>query len=136
MMNNTSIAIELFIFWDNFKIKELTKILQVSPIKYWKKWDINIDNTKAPARHETNWEYSTWEIETPDFEIVVNIILNIFEDKINGINKFVNENDLNVKLCIITRIENKITPALYFNKRLLKFLYDLNAEVDTDMYIN
>ncbi len=135
-MKNTSIMIELTIFGKKFNTEKLTKILQVSPTKYWQKWEINIDNTKGPARHETSWQYSTWEIETYDFENVANMILDLFESKVSIISNFVNENNLSTKLYIVPIVENQITPALYFNKRLLKFLYDLNAEVDIDMYVN
>jgi len=135
-MKNTNIKVYISIFWDTFNIEELTKILWITPTESYYKWDKSLIFKTAPIRKETCWEYSTLSIETYELDKVFIIIVNTFKKKIDLINKFVKENNLFVKLFIVPIIENWITPTLYFNREIIDFAYNLNAEIDIDMYVN
>lgn len=135
MKKTTNISIELSIYWDSFDIDKLTKILSISPTEIWIKWDNNTNKLISKKRLETNWSYSLWKKYTPFFDELTMEFIKVFDSKIDIINKFVKENNLSVKISSVINIVNWITPSLFFNKEFIEFIYQLNSEVDIDMYV-
>jgi len=132
-MKKTRSNMYISIFWNSFDINELIKILWIKPTESYRKWKKNLKNIKAPLRQETSWEYSTWYIENYDISINYKIILTKFADKVNIINKFVKNNNLDIKITISSIIEDNIMPWLYFEKDFIKFLNNIWAELDIDI---
>ena len=132
MKTETNINIELVIFWDSFNIDECTNTIWLNPTETWNKWD---KNTNAPNRYETHWSYSIWVSKTPFFDDITSVFINKFDNKLDIINKFVEDNNLSVKIISVIKIENGITPWLFINKDFISFLYKLWAELDIDEYI-
>ena len=134
MKTETNINIELVIFWDSFNIDECTNTIWLNPTETWNKWDKNT-KTNAPNRYETHWSYSIWVFKTPFFDDITSVFINKFDNKLDIINKFVEDNNLSVKIISVIKIENGITPWLFINKDFISFLYKLWAELDIDEYI-
>ena len=40
-----------------------------------------------------------------------------------------------IKFCIVISILNGYTPILYFNNNVLKFISDIHASIDFDLYV-
>lgn len=132
----TNIRTYISFFWEDFDVNKFTKLLSIDPTETYKKWDKSIKNPKSPLKKETCWNFSTKTIETYYLEESLWIIVNKFESRIDVINNFVKDNNLDVKIFIIPIIENNITPSLYFNKKILNFIHSIWAEIDMDTYIN
>jgi len=125
---------ELSVIGDGFDPKNLTSILEISPSSFWIKGDLIPG--KMRNRLDTCWNYTTGEMETLSVEDVIDSIIGIFSDKIDTMMSFVREQNLQVKLFLVIRIEDGLSPSLFLNPKTISFFHAINAEVDIDLYCN
>jgi hypothetical protein len=137
---NTRIAINLTIFGEKFNPEDLSKYIGIMASSMWRKGDI-VPPFKGTYRLDIRlrkhdfWQYSSSFIETLDFEEVSNVFVNIISPKIENIKQFVEENNLEIVLNIIVKVENNETPGIHFNMPFIHLANSLNAEIDVDTYI-
>ncbi len=133
-MEKTSIKSSLRIMGDDYNIDEITKILGVTPSRYWKKGG-KIRNSDKNYEY-TAWIYNTEAINTLDIEDVVCKIYNVFFKKKNQLLKLKKKYslDISVDFCVI--IEGGEVPALYFEKYFIDFCSEICAIIDIDIYVN
>ena len=132
---NCNIKLRLAVFGDTFDLNELTNLVNLKPTNTYLKGDIIEGYTKVVKRKESSWSYSIKPLETLYFSEYANELLEKFEEKVLLIREFSRNNDLMVKLFIVLEMSEDQTPAFYMDRRFLKFVNDLNAEMDVDMYI-
>ncbi|WP_084032340.1 DUF4279 domain-containing protein [Bathymodiolus thermophilus thioautotrophic gill symbiont] len=80
---------------------------------------------------EISWEYI---FESCDWHLDdgTSFILEVFADKIN---KFKKDNNLHYSISVEYYIHDSITPALFLEQKILKFLLDLNCAIEFDGYV-
>jgi hypothetical protein len=81
------------------------------------------------------WEYDTGYIQTNNIEEIFVILEKIFLPKSEVIRKYIDEYQLYCKLSIIVDAVNGRVPGVFFNRKVLNFLHEINAEIDVDIYI-
>ncbi|MCT2406423.1 DUF4279 domain-containing protein [Chryseobacterium antibioticum] len=128
---NTNIKMVFSIFGSPFDPNYFSESINVIPTNSWMEGEFIPNNKKNKKREESAWEYSI-HFDTIYFEEVSNKFVNIFEDKIDSINKF---NNLTLKFDIVLEIVEEQGLSLYFNKPFLNIVNRLSAEIDVDTYI-
>lgn len=122
------------VFWGSLLDPvEFTNRIGFASTNYWFKGDSILNN--KTYRHETAWEYSTGFIKTYYLEDVSKLLLDKFDDKLEVIREYLNLNKIETKLYIVAESSDGDTPALYFDKRLIKFLSKIDGVVDIDLYV-
>ena len=131
-MNKTNIKVEMRITGDKFDIEEITNVLDILPVSYWKKGD----KIRNKERTYTEWSYSTQYIETLDMNVPLKELKKKFISKEIELCTLKTKYGLNYLLEIVVIIENNETPAIYFDKDILQFVSKIGAEIDIDTYVN
>ncbi len=138
----TKIKLIFIVFGSSFEPEDLTKLIGVSPTKFWKKGDqiksnisLRIDNINLPVRNESGWEYSFGFLETLDLQDVLRGFENLFLSKAERIKEFTEKHNLDSTVNVVVEIANAQTPSLNLNKKNISLLYSLGAELDIDTYI-
>jgi len=85
---------------------------------------------------EAFWELAIDTKTTFYTEEVTNELLTLLEGKEAVLLKLKNEFALKSKLYIVPVAENEILPSIDINKRLLRFLYLTDTDLDIDLYVN
>ena len=134
MKEKTQIKVILSIFGDEFLPENLTQLLNISPSKSWIKGD-KVHDRNNLYRKESSWDYEIGFVQTLFLDEVYNMLLTVFENNINALKNYITENNLEVKIYIVIEIYDEEKPSIYFERRFLIFLNELNAEVDMDMYM-
>ncbi|WP_299456175.1 DUF4279 domain-containing protein [uncultured Microscilla sp.] len=132
MGNN--IRLELAIFGDSFDPNELTSLITIKPTTTYLKEEVVKEYNKTIQRKETSWSYSIQPLETLYFEEYTNKLIDKFESKVASIKGFLSKNNLKMKLFVVLEISGDQTPAFYLNNRFLKFVNNLEGEIDVDIY--
>ena len=58
------------------------------------------------------------------------------ETKRQQLKEILSDSNIYGKFGVVIKIENEEIPAMYLEKELIKFMHDIGAEIDFDMYIN
>lgn len=124
------------LFGNNFPIDMVTKKLEVTPTKAYKKGDLIPNCSVTHYRKETSWDFGTGYQDSLDVNGQLNQILYKFRGKESLINEIIEDYSIDCKFIIVIKIENGNTPALYLNKDIVKFASDIGAEFDVDLYAN
>lgn len=132
-MDKTSVLVEFKIIGDEFEPEIITKVLQISPDKYWKKGE-QIKN-KNSIRNFSCWSIKTGYEESIDINNQLVKIINKIKDKKNELVELKNQNKFYYKIQVVIKIENNEKPAIYLNRDIIGFLNDIKAELDFDLYI-
>jgi hypothetical protein len=122
------IKLEFSISGDYFDMEHFGNLIQVKPTNFWFKGDDN------PKKEETYWKYSYDYIRTHDSRELSAKFFKQFAPLAKKISEYAIENNLNIKINIIAECFYSQTPAIIFNKRFLKLLVKLNAEIDVNLY--
>jgi len=138
----TQIKIILSVFGDVFDPENLTQKTGISPTAYWKKGDIippikglRRKSSVVSVRKESAWNYSTGFIQTLFFEQVSEVLINSLGGRIMLLKDYVEKENLDIKIYVVIEIADEHKPALYFDKKFLKMVNELEAEIDVDLYI-
>lgn len=131
-MDKTNVKVEFSIFGDGFDPNTITDTLQITPTRTWLKGD----NIKGDLfRKETCWELATEYEESLDINNQIKKIKNLIQDRKDEVVKLIRQNNLECKLEVVINIENNERPAMYINNETIKFIHDIGAEIDFDLYI-
>ncbi|WP_037282842.1 DUF4279 domain-containing protein [Saccharibacillus sacchari] len=131
-MERTNVKVEFSIFGEQFDPKILTQTLLITPTRTWFKGD---PIRKDLVRKETCWEIATEYEESFDINDQIDKIKGLIQDQKDQIVQLIKQNNLECKFEVVINIENNIKPAMYLNKDTIKFIYDLGAEIDFDLYL-
>ncbi|CAM4274726.1 DUF4279 domain-containing protein [Saccharibacillus endophyticus] len=131
-MERTNVKVEFSIFGEQFDPKILTQTLLITPTRTWFKGD---PIRRDLVRKETCWELSTDYEESLDINDQINKVKALIQDQKDKVVQLIKQNNLECKFEVVINIENNIKPAMYLNKDTIKFIYDLGAEIDFDLYL-
>jgi hypothetical protein len=112
-----------------FDTEILTKELGVWPTSLMKK--------KDPVPKSTAWKYQIEVGNEIDLETPLVKLINIFEPKIEVINRLKRDLNLETRLQFVIDIDinpEASTPFFVLNKRTIDFLSKTETEVDFDLY--
>jgi Domain of unknown function (DUF4279) len=141
MTNKTSVEVFLsFIGKEpnyDFSLSKVTDKLGITPTSTYKKGE-QIGSSSLPERQysNTNWMYSTGIIETYDFEMVTQMIVHTFKDKVGTINELIRELEIEPRFCAITSVEDGISPGYSLPLEVMEFAISIGAEFEIDQYVS
>nr|WP_249226150.1 DUF4279 domain-containing protein [Oceanobacillus jordanicus] len=117
--------------WD-FSLQTVTNKLGISPTYTQKvgEWA----NSKRQYGH-TQWKYSTGKIETLDFDMALNKIVDTFKDKVDVINELKKELGLRTSFRAVTYVYDGMSPGYSFPLNVMKFLISIDTETEIDEYV-
>lgn len=131
-MEKTNIMVEFCILGDEFNPEEITSKLLIEPSEQYLKGSRNARNIE---RKESCWSINTGYLETLFVSEVLDILLDKLASKKELILEIEKEMDLICKFFVVIKIEDKIKPAIYLDKRVIEFADFVGAEFDFDLYI-
>lgn len=134
MGNKTRIKITLSVYGENFEPFDLDSLMELSNSSFYKKGEL-IPNRKNLLRKNSGWEFSTGFKETLVFEELTDIFLENLRNKEGILFQFVTDKKISVKIYIVVEIIDEEKPAMFFNRNFLRFVNEINAEIDMDMYL-
>jgi hypothetical protein len=129
-----TITVEFSIFGvDNFNTTDLSRKLGLFP---------KIDSTKTNATaseissdlFDTRWVIQTDACMTYFAEDQLKEMINMLSLKKNEIISFTKKHDLKCRFCIIIDMYNHCPPSVYFDNETIKFINDITADLDFDIY--
>lgn len=131
-MERTNVKVEFSIFGDQFDPNIITNTLLINPTRAWLKGD---PIRRDLVRKETCWGIATDYEESLDINDQIDKVKALIQDQKDQVVKLIEQNNLECKFEVVINIENNLKPAMYLNKDIIKFIYDLGAEIDFDPYI-
>jgi hypothetical protein len=132
-MGNTRVMVEFEISGEKFSPDEITMLLGISPTETRIKG--NTITVKNIINKSTIWLYSTGYKESLDVDIQLKQIVDVFSEKIPILKDIKTRFNVKMGICVVIKVENKEPPAMSFRHWFLKFLTDIDADVDFDMYV-
>lgn len=114
---------------DFFDTDEVTNIIGIKPTSLMIK--------KEPVPKSTSWKYRIDIGNDTDLETPLENLIELFEPKIDIINKLKNSLNLETRIQFVIDIDinpESSTPYFGLSKRVIKFLYITETEVDFDVY--
>lgn len=117
--------------WD-FKLSEVTNKLGIPPTETKKMGEWATPNRQYSL---TQWKYSTGPIETLNFEMVCEKIINTFKDKIDIINELKSEIGIMPSFRAVTHIFDGVSPGYSFPIEVMKFAISIDAVLEIDQYV-
>lgn len=105
----------------------------ITPTRTWHKGD---PIRKDLYRKETYWELGTKYEESLNINDQIDKVIDLIQDKKDQVRRLMREYNLEYKFEVVINIENNAKPAMYLNKDTIKFIYDLGAEIDFNLYIH
>jgi hypothetical protein len=122
------VKLEFVISGNRLDIEHFSNLTQIGPTNFYFKGDDN------PKKEEMCWRYSYGYTKTHDSQDLSAKFFKQFAPFAKKISEYATENNLNTKVNIIAKCFYSQTPAIVFNKRFLKLLAKLNAEVDVTLH--
>ncbi|MCW3787379.1 DUF4279 domain-containing protein [Plebeiibacterium sediminum] len=132
---NQNHVILRFIGFD-FDPNEITERLQLKPLSIARKGE---DYFVGKRKVKKTWEYNHWDYElktkTNAFigETITEFFENIIEPRLELIKEISRKSDI-TQLIIVQYYYTGCNPGFAFEKKQVKILADINAEIDMDIY--
>lgn len=117
---------------DDFPVEVVTEMLGVQPTRI-KRMGERLN--ELYTRSFTSWEYMSETLETLNVDDVLLPIFNVFHDKTDVINRIKKELHLDVKIAVVITMIDGFTPGLVIYPEFGKFISDIDALIDIDMYV-
>ena len=132
--NEPLVKIEFLLIGDNIDVELINELLQIPNAEILKKGEL-LKERKNPVI-TNSWKISTEFVRNPYVREEVEKIILILKDKVNIINKIYELfDDINIVLEIVIEVTHKdYQPAIIFSRNTLKFISDIHASIDVDMY--
>ena len=135
-INKPKIKIGISLFTDKEATKmmeEITRLLEISPTSCSLNGEPRL-NAKNAYHTCSTWSYTTDYVYSFHLEDVVNMFLNIFEDKVNSINflKGKYQMDAFIDVCIVFADEE--IPSMLLDRSFINFANNIDASIDIDCY--
>ncbi|MNW46525.1 hypothetical protein D3C74_238240 [compost metagenome] len=132
-MDNTNVMVKFSICGDEFNPQIITNQLNIHPQEYWLKGD-NVSG-KSIIRNKSCWRVSTGYQESLDINNQLNEIIEPFRGRSDKLIELMLVHNLEIIISIVINIEGNQKTAMYFNRQVIKFIYQINAEIDIDLYV-
>ena len=132
-IDKTNVKVELNIIGDTFNSDNVTQKLKIQPTDVWIKGEQIKD--KDLYRKHTLWCTSTEYEESYDINDQLKAIINILTPKIDDLKNLKDTLGVEYKFCVVINIENNEKPVMYFNTDTIRFLDEIKAEIEFDLYI-
>lgn len=110
----------------------LTDKIGVSPTQTEKKgkWA-----TSGRQYQATQWKYSTGLIETRDFEMLLDKIVDTFRDKVDIINELKRELGIEAAIRAVPHVIDGMSPGYSIPVEVMKFAVSIDAIIDIGEYV-
>ncbi|MBO4575740.1 MAG: DUF4279 domain-containing protein [Neisseriaceae bacterium] len=132
--NSPTIKVEFIISGDLINVDIIDKLLQIKNANILKKDELI--SGKIRPNITNSWTVCTEYTKTYEVEEELLKIITQLKNKIPVLNKIYNMfDDIVIKFCIVISMKNGYTPILYFNNNVLKFISDIHASMDFDLYV-
>lgn len=128
-----NIKLVFSIYGDHFNPLDLNTLTRVDDSVYWHKGDAL--KNKSILRKETAWEYTIEGSNILHFSNIEDEFINKFLEYKYIIKQYLIDNNLKAKIDIVVEIVNRISPSMYFGKKLIDFISSIECEIDIDIYI-
>lgn len=128
----SKINIEFSIKGENINPVEITKIIGLSPNRFYSRGD-QIKNKPMFRDH------SLWEIET-GFQLSFDInnqlkpMIDMLNDKKDIIKNLTIQYDVVISFIVVINFINQDKPAIYLSKEVISFLNEIGADIQFDYY--
>ncbi len=123
----------LRIMGDDFDPDIISEELSVEATEKWRKGQKSVRyNT---FKKYDCWLYATGYKRVTDINELLTYIYLLFNEKKEKIRITAEKFQLSISLDIVIKMSDEELPALYFEKRIINFLYHIGAEIDIDMYL-
>ncbi len=128
----TQIYAALVLSGKNIEHSKLTRCIGLDPTKQWKEND-QILTSKLTYKHD-GWMLSTNKIETLDIQEPLEQLFEKLNPVLSKIKEVISLFNLEVEIQCIVYTEEPNSPALWFDKKIIKIISELNADLDIDYY--
>lgn len=81
----------------------------------------------------TVWEYGNPEFTNRDIELELDKLISPLSSNANGLKRLKNDWDVRYVLQFVLYI-GEVAPGLHFSQKVTKFLSEIDAEIDCDLY--
>ncbi|WP_342573689.1 DUF4279 domain-containing protein [Solibacillus sp. FSL K6-1781] len=129
---NTNIRTYFSIFGDEFPLDEFTNKIGITPTVVRTKGEIYKIGKTQHKSYTTTWTYEIDYCLTSDPTSQINKLVDIFSNKVNIINYYLKEFNLDSKIAIILVFPE--SSGLLLNQKLIKFANEINSEYEFDFY--
>ncbi|MEI2364602.1 DUF4279 domain-containing protein [Niallia circulans] len=141
-MEKTNVKVYFSVKADDFFLEDFTNELGIKPTRAYRKGEAvkrpsnpNVTSKGTHYRLHTSWELGTDYEESLDINEQLNSVLSQLEDKAEELNRLKRKYGLAYRFVIVIQIENNEKPAMYFDRRFIRFADSIGAEVDFDLYV-
>ena len=134
-LSKTNIKVEFRIIGDDYSPDEITSKIGIIPSSKFQKGDKYVRNKKEAIYKYSCWTISTDYEESFDVSLQIDKIISILYPQKNSLVKLKNQYKIEYMLEAVINIENGETPGMYIKSDIIKFLNDIHAELDLDLYI-
>ena len=132
-MEKTEIKVEFTIYNDlKLNHQEITEIIGCEPTVIWNKGD---QIRKDLFRKESAWIYSSKYTKSLYLEKLLDPFVQKLEPIAIPLSKYIKEHNLNSKFDIVLKIVDNEPPSHFLPKRFIHLCSQLNADIDTDIYL-
>lgn len=132
-MQKTNVKVEFFITHEKLNLEIIKKELELVPTEFWMKGD-SIQGKKF-KKPDSCWVISTQYEESLNINEQIEKILNILDSKKNSLKEFRKKYDWDLLFSIVINIENNEKPEMYFEKKFIDFVQEIEAEFFIDLYV-
>jgi hypothetical protein len=133
-LDNTHVKVYFSILGDVFPIDVVTERLFLKPTESYYKGNVIRNEPFLLTRKETNWAYGTEYQESYDIMEQVNQVLVVLEERKEILIELSKEFEINYLFMIVICVRDGKGPAIYLDKRIVKFAGTINAEIHFDVY--
>lgn len=134
MNTDTTLCISFVMQGQSMFLDDLSKLITLEPTRSHSIGDTFMFLGKPKKRKFTTWEYEINK-DTIDLEAISNILVDKISPFKREIYAYCKENNLITTISICCVIRNGQTPASHFNKELILFAAEIDAEIDFDIYV-
>jgi hypothetical protein len=114
------------------KHSRITEILGVDPTSVWVKGELINGSLGGISRFGYNsWLYEIKRNDVIYVQKLIDKVIKTFENKIDNFKKLPKNSEVHLEIVLYL---DKGMPSIVFSKKNIKFLSDINASVDFDMY--
>lgn len=132
-IDKTNAKVEFNIIGDAFNPDIVTQKLKINPTEVWIKGE-QIKG-KDLYRKYTLWSISTEYEESLDINYQLKAILSVLTPKTCELLELKNTLDIEYRFCVVININNNENPAMYIDTGTIRFINEITAEIDFDLYI-
>ncbi|WP_373522511.1 DUF4279 domain-containing protein [Aquiflexum sp.] len=124
-MRYTSKAYTYFsISGKNFDTQDFVNLIQITPTKVG-------ENRLG----EKFWEYKIEATDSDqDLDKAIEKLIQIFNPKSNEIQAYASQKGLYIKIFVVIQSKNNEDNGVFLNRNFIKFLGDMGAEIEIDIY--